>query len=209
MDYTVKDRQAWIYNAGQRRVRRAPDFGYDAATDGDEGMRTTDDYWGFNGAMDRYEWKLVGKREMFIPYNAYKVNDKRLKYKDMLGKGSLKSELMRYELHRVWEVEATLKRGESHLYAKRSFFIDEDSHQIALSDAYDNRGRLHRTHILSLVQAYDAGVMFQSPFVLHDLLTGGYMAEGMSNERKDPIVWHVKRKWADFQPDAVRRLGVR
>lgn len=209
VDYTLKDRQAWIYNPGQRRVRRAPDFGYDAATDGDEGMRTTDDYFGFNGAMDRYEWKLVGKREMYIPYNAYKVNDKRLKYKDILGKGSLKSELMRYELHRVWEVEATLKRGESHLYAKRSFFIDEDSHMIALSDAYDSRGRLHRTHILSLVQAYDAGVMFQAPFVLHDLLTGGYLAEGMSNERKDPVTWNVKRKWADFQPDAVRRLGMR
>ena len=26
----------------------------------------------FNGAMDRYDFKLIGKKEMVIPYNAYR-----------------------------------------------------------------------------------------------------------------------------------------
>ncbi|MBK9624161.1 MAG: DUF1329 domain-containing protein [Rhodocyclaceae bacterium] len=29
-------RSAWIYNAGARRVRRAPDLGYDGINDGSE-----------------------------------------------------------------------------------------------------------------------------------------------------------------------------
>ncbi|WP_290866604.1 DUF1329 domain-containing protein [Aquabacterium sp.] len=209
VDYSVAGRQAWIYNAGQRRVRRAPDLAYDAASDGDEGMRTADDYWGFNGALDRYEWKLAGKREMYIPYNAYKANDKSLKYKDMIDKGSLKSDLLRYELHRVWEVQATLKTGMSHVYAKRTFFIDEDSNTIALADHYDSRGNLWRTHVLSLVQAYDANVMFQAPWIQHDLISGSYIVEGLTNERKEATVWNEPKKWSDFQVDAIRRKGVR
>ena len=101
VDYTKGQRQAWIYNAGQRRVRRAPDLAYDNIDDGTEGMRTTDDYWGFQGALDRYDFKLVGKKEIYIPYNAYKINDAHLKYKDMVDKGSLKPDLMRWELHRI------------------------------------------------------------------------------------------------------------
>jgi hypothetical protein len=209
IDYSASGRQAWIYNAGQRRVRRAPDLAYDAATDGDEGMRGTDDYWGFNGAMDRYEWKLVGKREMYIPYNGYKANDNRLKYKDMVDKGSLKPDLLRYELHRVWEVEATLKPGMSHIYAKRSLFIDEDSHLIALTDAYDSRGNLWRTHELALIEAYDSQVMYQAPWILHDLISGSYLVEALHNERKEPIVWNQPKKWSDFQVDAIRRRGTR
>ena len=29
--------------------------------------------WVFNGAMDRYDFKLVGKKEMLVPYNAFKL----------------------------------------------------------------------------------------------------------------------------------------
>jgi hypothetical protein len=208
IDYTVGERQAWIYNAGQRRVRRAPDLAYDGSPDGYEGMRTVDDYWGFSGAMDRFDWKLVGKREMYIPYNAYKVADKKLKYKDIIGKNSLKPELLRYELHRVWEVEATLKKGMSHVYSKRTFFLDEDSHLVTLTDNYDSRGALWRTQVLGLVQAYDAQTMYQAPWIQHDLVADSYHVIGLSNER-EPIVFNTPRKWADFQPDAIRRRGTR
>ena len=69
-------RSAWIYNAGQRRVRRAPDLAYDNFNDGTEGMRTSDQFDAWNGAPDRYDWKLVGKKEIYVPYNAYKLADK-------------------------------------------------------------------------------------------------------------------------------------
>jgi hypothetical protein len=210
VDYTKGARQAWIYNAGQRRVRRAPDLAYDNIDDGTEGMRTTDDYWGFQGAMDRYEFKLVGKKEMYIPYNSYKLQDPTLKYKDMVEKGSLKSDLQRYELHRVWVVEATLKLGVSHVLAKRVFYLDEDSHTIALADGYDGRGNLWRVYSYGLVQAYDCPCTFQAPFIITDLSNGNYHVTALSNERKQPVYkWNVKGVLADFQVDAIRRRGTR
>jgi len=210
VDFTKAGRQAWIYNAGQRRVRRAPDLAYDNIDDGTEGMRTTDDYWGFQGAMDRYEFKLVGKKEMYVPYNAYRQQDPALKYKDMVDKGHIKSELQRFELHRVWVVEGTLKSGISHVLPKRTYYIDEDSQTIVLADGYDGRGNLWRVYTYPLVQAYDAGVMFQAPFVTHDLSNGNYMVTALTNERKQPAYsWGYKGKLADFQVDAIRRRGTR
>jgi hypothetical protein len=210
VDFTKGSRQAWIYNAGQRRVRRAPDLAYDNIDDGTEGMRTTDDYWGFQGAMDRFDFKLVGKKEMYVPYNAYKQQDPALKYKDMVDKGSIKSELQRFELHRVWVVEATLKSGASHVVPRKTFYIDEDSYTIVLADGYDGRGNLWRAYTYPLVQAYDAGVMFQAPFITHDLSNGNYMVTGLTNERKQPAYnWGVKGKATDFQVDAIRRRGTR
>lgn len=210
VDYTKGSRQAWIYNAGQRRVRRAPDVAYDNIDDGTEGMRTTDDYWGFHGALDRYEFKLVGTKEMYVPYNAYKLMDPKLKYADMLDKGSLKSDLQRYELHRVRVVEATLKPGMSHVLAKRTFYLDEDSNIIVLADGYDGRGNLWRAYSYALNQYYDAGVMYQSPYIISDLINGNYHVTGLTNERKLPAyTWNQKGKLEDFQVDAIRRRGVR
>lgn len=210
VDFTKGSRQAWIYNAGQRRVRRAPDVAYDNIDDGTEGMRTTDDYWGFQGAMDRYDYKLVGKKEMYIPYNAYKLQDPTLKYKDMVDKGSVKSDLMRYELHRVWVVDATLKPGMSHVVKRKTFYLDEDSLTIAQADGYDGRGNLWRVYSYPLLEAYDAQVMFQAPFINHDLSNSSYMLTALSNERKQPAyTWNSHGKFSDFQVDAIRRRGIR
>lgn len=210
IDYSIADRQAWLYNAGQRRVRRAPDVCCDATADGDEGMRTNDDYWGFNGRMDSYDWKLVGKREIYVPYNAYKLNDPKLKYADFLEKGMIKSDVMRYELHRVWVVEATLKPGKSHIYAKRVFYIDEDSQIIALSDEYDGRGNIWRVGLFPLMEAYDVPLMMQANDIYVDLISGSYEAMVMTNEQKQPAYqWNIKGKWADYSVDAIRRRGTK
>jgi hypothetical protein len=210
VDYTIGNRAAWIYNAGQRRVRRAPDVAYDNIDDGTEGMRTSDDYWGFHGAMDRYDFKLVGKKEMYVPYNAYKFQNPSLKYADMLDKGTLKSELFRYELHRVHVVEATLKSGMSHVLPKRVFYIDEDSNMIVLADGYDSRGILWRSYTYPLVQAYDAGLMFQAPYVVSDLSNGNYHVSALTNERPQPqYTWGKKARLENFQVDAIRRRGIR
>jgi len=207
VDQVAEQRSAWIYNAGARRVRRAPDLNYDGVNDGSEGMIVTDQVDGYNGAPDRYDWKLLGKREMYIPYNAYKLSDKSLKYKDIIGKGTINSDLVRYELHRVWVVEGTLKPGQRHVYGRRTFYLDEDSWSVVSEDAYDNRGGLWRVALHGMIQCYDVAVPWYRYGVVHDLTSGGYIAGGFDNEVKEPMQFDVKGKLSEFQPDALRRLG--
>ncbi len=202
-------RAAWVYNAGQRRVRRAPDLAYDNVADGTEGMRVTDQYFGFNGALDRYNWKLFGRREMFVPYNTYKVASKSLKYADIIGKGSANSDLMRYEKHRVWVVEATLKKDSKHIYGKRVFLLDEDSWMILSEDCYDTRGEIWRVGLHGFIQIYDHGVPWYSIQLWHDLTNGNVLISHLDNEVKKPIQFGVKASWSDFQTDALRRRGTR
>jgi hypothetical protein len=207
VDQVAEQRSAWSYNAGARRVRRAPDLNYDGINDGSEGMIVTDQVDAYNGAPDRYDWKLLGKRELYIPYNTYKIGDKSVRYKDIIGKNTINADLVRYELHRVWVVEGTLKPGKRHIYAKRTFYIDEDSWSVVSEDAYDTRGGLWRVALHGMVQYYDALVPWYRFGIVHDLSSGGYITGGFDNEIKDPIQFGVKGKLSDFQPDALRRLG--
>jgi len=207
VDQVAEQRSAWIYNAGARRVRRAPDLNYDGVNDGSEGMIVTDQVDGYNGAPDRFEWKLIGKREMYIPYNTYRLSDKSLKYKDIIGRHTINADLVRYELHRVWVVQGTLKSGQRHVYGRRTFYLDEDSWSVVSEEAYDNRGGLWRVALLGMIQYYDAVVPWYRFGVVHDLTTGGYIAGGFDNEIKEPIRFGVKGRLGDFQPDALRRLG--
>jgi hypothetical protein len=208
IDQLAEKRSAWIYNAGQRRVRRAPDLAYDNFADGTKGLRTTDQYQAYNGATDRYNWKLVGKKEMYVPYNTYRIGDKKLKYKDIVDVHTIRSDLMRYELHRVWVVEATLKDGMRHAYGRRTFYLDEDSWMIVGEDAYDTRGNLWRVGVHGVRQNYDALVPWYGVQIWHDLNNGGYLADGLDNEIKAPIVFGKKAKWADFQPERLSRVAV-
>jgi hypothetical protein len=207
VDQVAEQRSAWIYNAGARRVRRAPDLNYDGVNDGSEGMIVTDQVDAYNGAPDRFEWKLLGKREMYVPYNTYKLSDKSLKYKDIIGRHTLNADLVRYELHRVWVVEGTLKPGQRHVYGRRTFYLDEDSWSVVSEEAYDNRGGLWRVALHGMIQFYDAVVPWYRFGVVHDLTTGGYIAGGFDNEIKEPMRFGVKGQLRDFQPDALRRLG--
>jgi hypothetical protein len=202
-------RAAWVYNAGQRRVRRAPDLAYDNVADGTEGMRVTDQYFAFNGALDRYDWKLLGRKEMLVPYNTYKVGSKSLKYADVIGKGTAKSDLMRYEKHRVWVVEATLKKDSKHIYGKRVFLLDEDSWVVLQEDCYDTRGEIWRVGLHGFIQCYDVGVPWYSIQMWHDLNNGSVLISHLDNEVTKPIQFGVKASWSDFQTDALRRRGTR
>lgn len=207
IDQVREPRKAWIYNAGQRRVRRAPDLAYDNVQNGSDGLAVVDQYDGYNGAPDRYDWTLLGKKEMYVAYNGYRIGDKKLNYDQIIKKGSVNPDLMRYELHRVWVVEAKLKAGQSHVYARRVFYLDEDSWSVLLSDAYDSRGALWRTGIHGLIQYYDAGVPWYRVEVWHDLSNGAYVATGLDNQYKAGWKFGVKGRMVDFQPDALRRLG--
>jgi len=210
VDQVKEARSAWIYNAGQRRVRRAPDLSYDNINDGTEGLRTTDQYDAYNGAPDRYDWKLVGKKEIYVAYNAYDLGDKSLKYKeDIIRKNTPNPEHMRYELHRVWVLDATLKPGSKHIYARRVFYLDEDSWNVLMEDCYDTRGGLWRVGIHPLVQYYDAKVPWYRANIAHDLANGAYLLAHLDNEMKTTWEFGVHGKLADFQPDALRRYGTK
>jgi len=208
VDQVETPRKAWTYNPGQRRVRLAPTVVYDNPGTAADALRTNDDFFMYNGATDRYDWKLLGKKEMYIPYNAYKVNGPTLKIKDVLKVGHVNPDPLRYELHRVWVVEANLKPGTSHLYKKRTFYIDEDSWIIHAIDKYDNRDQLWRYDELHSYGYYDVPFLAPGLEVKHDLQSGRYIALSLRNEEK--IVYKpVARTPADFTPDALRTKGTR
>jgi hypothetical protein len=203
----AEGRKAWIYNAGQRRVRRAPDLAYDNVQNGSDGLAVVDQYDGYNGRPDLYDWKLIGKRELLVPYNDYAIGDRRVPYGQVLLKGSPNPDLLRFELHRVWAVEARLKTGQSHVYARRVFYLDEDSWSVLLSEAWDARGQLWRVGLHSLVEFYDATAPWYRFELWFDLTNDSYVLTGLDNESKTPWKFGVHGRMVDFQPDALRRAG--
>ncbi|MCP5163005.1 MAG: DUF1329 domain-containing protein [Hahellaceae bacterium] len=209
IDQVSEARRAWVYNEGQRRVRRAPQVAYDGPGTASDGLRTSDNFDMFNGAPDRYNWKLVGKKEMYIPYNSYRLRSTSLKYDDIIKPGHINQDYARYELHRVWHVEATLKEGQRHIYAKRVFFIDEDSWQASVIDHYDGRGEMWRVAEAHMIQFYDQATPWYTLEVLYDLLSGRYLALGLTNEEKNAYEFGAQRSSQDYTPAALRRSGTR
>jgi hypothetical protein len=207
IDQVKEARKAWVYNAGQRRVRRAPNVSYDGPGAGTDGLRTVDNYDMYNGAPDRYDWKLVGKKELYIPYNSYNLLDTSAKYEDVVQKGHLNADYLRYELHRVWQVEGTLKEGARHIYAKRTLFIDEDTWGASVIDQYDGRGELWKLSEAHNIQFYDVDTPWMVAETLHDLNSGRYLITGLSNEEPTFMIWGNKVKRKDFSASALRRLG--
>lgn len=208
MDQVKEKRRAWLYNAGQRRVRLAPSIEYDNPGTAADNMRTSDQFDMFNGAPDRYEWKLVGKQEMYVPYNSYKLHSDSLKYDQILKPLHINQDLTRYELHRVWVVDATLKPGTGHVYARRTFYIDEDSWQILAVDQYDTRGQLWRVSEAHCINYYDAFTFWSTLEVHTDLVAGRYLAIGLDNQNK-MYDFTLKRTPADYTPARLRMEGVR
>jgi hypothetical protein len=207
-DQVKTPRNAWTYNPGQRRVRLAPNVAYDNPGTASDGLRTNDDFLMFNGATDRYNWKLIGKKEMYVPYNSYVISGNTVSMKDVLKAGHVNPDTTRYELHRVWVVEATLKPGTSHIYTKRVFYIDEDSWMNVVQDKYDARGQLWRVSEQHNINYADIPMQAPSVEVHHDLQSGRYLAMGLRNDERSVYV-PIKRTAADFSPNGLRRSGTR
>ncbi len=202
-------RKAWQYLPGQRRVKLAPELAYDTPTAGTAGAGTYDDAFVFNGALDRYDWKLVGKREMIVPYNEYKLTFNPGKRENVAKKSHVNPDLQRWELHRVWVVEATLKPGKRHIYHKRTFYVDEDSWAAIASDQYDARGQLYKGTYSITAFAYDGQAMNNTTsYVIYDLVAGLYAVGGHcgiygGTKFTDPLPPR------DMLPDALAGAGVR
>ncbi len=202
-------RQAWQYYPGERRVRRAPEISYDTPYNNADGLATVDDYDMFNGALDRYDWKLIGRKEIYVPYNTNRFQDPKFRYSDILKKDGPNPDAMRWELHRVWIVDAMLKSDFLHIYSRRTLYLDEDSWQILISDRYDGRGQLWRTGMAMVEQAPDVPVMLADGYVLMDLYQHRYIIQGMHNEEKPPKYAGIGLSPRDYTPEALRKFGRR
>lgn len=187
LDQVKESRRAWQYNAGQRRVRRAPDVAYDNPGTGADGLRTNDQLDVFNGATDRYTWKLVGKREMIMPYNAYKLADSRLSYDDdIVQPGHINQDLTRYEKRRVWVIDSELNPDTSHLYKRRVFYVDEDTWSILAVDIYDRRDQLWRFQEAHNIQIVWQDSVGPAASTVYDFQANRYLVQELSNE--EPLV---------------------
>jgi len=209
LDQSVENRKAWVYNPGQRRVRRAPNVAFDNPGTNSDNLRTSDQFDMYNGSPERYDWTLVGKKEMLVPYNSYKLHQNTLKYTDILKKNHINPELARYELHRVWVVDSKLKAGQSHLYSRRTLYVDEDSWQILAVDCYDSRGTLYRVQEGHVINYYDVPAIWTALETVYDLSNGRYLALGLDNEEPRSRDFSQKRTEADYTTAALQRRGVR
>ncbi len=201
-------RQSWLYNPGERRIRRAPFIQYDTPAGTSDGLRVFDQFDMYNGLPDRYDWELLGKRELYVPYNSYGLEDSRLDFGKVLGTGHVNPDPLRYEKHRVWVVDARLKSDASHLYSRRTFYLDEDSWQILLVEAYDKSGDLWRVSEGHPINFYEVPTINTVLEVHYDLKAHRYLA---MNLHFDTSSYDFTESYAasDFNPDELRRAGIR
>jgi hypothetical protein len=206
-DYTKgKGRRAWQYLTGQRRVRLAPAVSFDTPNPAVAGTSTYDDSFLFNGSPERFDWKLVGKQEMIVPYSNYDFLFQ-AEVEDTLGDKFLKPEYIRWEKHRVWVVEATIKEGQRHLYSKRRFYIDEDTWSAVASEMYDGRGELWRVQYAYSANLYDRKSIYGMAYGAYDLVQGIYNinAKPIPGKYKNGVARNDKY----FTAKGMARSGVR
>ena len=207
-DYVTNAREAWRYLPGSRRVRRAPTIGYDTP-DGPGGLITVDDTLGFNGAMDRFEWTLLGKQELYVPFHNYKFDEPGLSYDTLLTPFHVNPDYIRYEKRRMWVVEAKLREGKRHIYGKRRFYIDEDSWNITMTENYDGRGELWKVVLINNIYEYNVQGYVNRAMTFHELRAGAYIVIRLVNDSQ-PLDYTIEpRGEAHYGPTNVRKMGRR
>lgn len=195
-------RDAWIYSPGIKRIRRAPTVCCDNPYEGTDGMEFYDQVAMFNGTLGRYNWKLLGKKEMYIAYDSSKISANTIKFKDLVRPNHLNQDLPRYELHRVWIVEGTLRPGTMHTFQRRVFYIDEDSWSIVAAEDYDARAQLYQYQEGHLQIGYNVLSAGTSPEVIYHFDSGRYFITAMANEDK-PVDFSVKFDDSYFDPEGM------
>ncbi len=206
IDQVLAIRKAWRFSRGERRVRRLPMLAYDALQPDTSGMAIADQVDSYNGAPDRYEWTLIGKQEMLVPYNSYAVHQKGIPYDTILQEKTLNPQLLRYELHRVWVVEADLRKGHSHIYGKRRFYLDEDSWQILAVDLYDKDRELSGLQESHPISYYEVPMFGSTLETIYDFKGSRYFVDGLDNN--EPMYdFAAKLSPRDFTPQALRIGG--
>jgi hypothetical protein len=197
IDMYGSPRVVYQYLPGQRRIKLAPEIGYDTPSGATGGNSVYDETWMLNGPMDRYTWKLIGKKELYVPYNTYKATYLGKK-EELFGPKHLNPDVVRWELHRMWVVEATLRPGKRHVYPKRMFYLDEDSWNALACENYDAHGTLFKANFGFMAPNYDVPAPASRFSVLYNLIAGNYvgtiwLGEG-GYDRKTQVA--PERDWA-------------
>lgn len=181
LDQVRSPRLAWRYDSGSRRLRRSPNLAYETDLPNSSSLRSVDQKDMYNGAPNQYDWELKGKREIFVPYNAYKLHDQSVRPDDVIRAGHINQKLARYELHRVWVVEATRRTGIKHIYDRRVFYVDEDSWQILMSEEYDESGDLWRVSEAHNISYYETPAFWTTMEMTYDLKAKRYYIDGLDD----------------------------
>ncbi|MDO9453063.1 MAG: DUF1329 domain-containing protein [Stagnimonas sp.] len=205
IDRIAEQTGVWEFNPALQRVRRIGEVGYDNPLF--DGLMTHDQLDMFNGPLDRYTIKLVGKKEVLMPYNSYKLYDPKLKYKEIIQKGHINQDLTRYELHRAWVIEAEVKQGFNHRYQKRTFYLDEDSWIVHLQDMYDERGQFWRTAESHSINFANVPVVVNGVQVHYDLQSRRYVAINLTNEEPRLVEYDWEKDPKYFTPQQLQKFG--
>ncbi len=201
-------RSAWLYNPGLRRIRRAPSVGYDNPYEGTDGQQFYDQVDMVNGKLDRFTWKLLGRKPMITPYNSAAINSKALKYEDILQGLHINQDVARYEIHRMWVVEANNRPEVRHTFKKRTIYFDEDTWTATMIDNYDHRDEFYKFqegHLVCLPTILSCSTV---PEIIYDLQSRVYFATAMINEDK-PNDFTVSFEEKHFEPNKVARRATR
>jgi hypothetical protein len=201
-------RALWQYLVGQRRVRRAPSVSYDTPDSVTSGIGLFDEAFLIFGPIDHHELKLIGKKEMYIPYNNNRAAA--AKMGDLMGPQFLNPDLVRWELHRVWEVEASLAPGKRHVVPKRRYYLDEDTWQVILADGYDAQGNIWRSNYTLTLLAPDLpAVLGNTMWGTYNVQTGAYLLNEASNELPDQYKSVPRLPASYFGPEELANQGSR
>lgn len=202
--FGTEGRAAWLYAPVLKRIRRAPAVCCDNPYEGTDGHQFYDQVDMYNGVLERFTWKLVGKKEMYIPYNAYRIAGNKTKYADIARPNHINQELPRYELHRVWVVEADNKPDQRHTFKKRRIYLDEDSWNIVAIDDYDQQGKLMQFQEGHLVPYFNILAATTQPEVIYHLNSGRYFVTAMINEDQ-PYDATVSFTDSTFEAETVQK----
>ncbi|SFV09256.1 DUF1329 domain-containing protein [Pseudoduganella namucuonensis] len=200
--------QAWVYLTGQRRVRKLPNPCCDTPTPATAGVMSFDELETWNGRIDRFDWKLVGKQEMLIPYNGNKLLQPKTDA-EVMGPNFLNPDFVRWERHRVWVVEAALRAGQRHQAPKSRYYCDEDSWNCVLADRWDANGQLWKTLWSHTFVAPDLPGTVIGAFGFNDLISGTGFIGNLYNSKS--AQYPLKPRFEDslFTPDAMTGEGAR
>ena len=204
-----KGRTIWQYLPGQRRVKLAPQLAFDSPNNATGGVNNYDDYDLFNGSMERFDFKLIGKKEVYVRYNDYRLGYERIPLEKLFLKKFINPDYVRWELHRVWIVEGTLVPGKRHMYSKRRLYIDEDSWYAMATDNYDGAGNLYRVGWASMIPTYDIPAPYADVQNYQDLIAGSYNLHGWLGHKNGYL--KTNKLWPPYKwsPESMAGSGVR
>ncbi|MCK9812729.1 DUF1329 domain-containing protein [Pseudomonas sp. MAFF 302046] len=207
-NYNGDTSQAHVYLTGQRRVRKLPNACCDTPTPATAGVMSFDELSVFQGRMDRFNWKLVGKQEIYVPYNTNKLLTAG-KPEDLFAKHHMNPDYLRWELHRVWVVEADLAPGKRHQLPKGRYYFDEDTWQALLGDRWDANGQLAKTlwALPAVMPDLPAHATLSSGF--YDLTSGAWFIQNVYTGLPEQYGVVDRYKKSEFSPAAMAGQGVR